>query len=281
MRKSVTVNEAISRGQKTVNYPVFGIMILCLIFSVYLFSTSIPIIISILFLICSITVFPWIYWSFAIVYWRIWAFSNVRNVHKLKRKAIEGKLIWPDDSYFNKTEIRSEKQQRILERLKLKFNLPDIHETIHDDKTLPRELIIYNSRTLKYLQIIGSSLVILFGLYLILTDEFGSGILIFGGGVYFFNDTNKISLVEPQIIFSDKGFKVGNYKFTSWSKISYIRLELRGSGKHAKWHLVYKKKRGMEYSNKSILQNLDFSNKELEDFIKIYQQRNRQKNRRN
>ncbi|MFK7773592.1 MAG: hypothetical protein AB8F94_15690 [Saprospiraceae bacterium] len=277
MEKQVTVKEAIDKGQKMISYPTYGIMIIGILISIFLFTTNLSFLYPILLIILSIFIFPWIYWSFAIVHWRIWAFSNVRNVHELKRQAIEGKLIWPDDSIFNTTEIRNSRQQRILDQLELKFKLHDTHEPIHDDGSLPNELKIYNSKLSKYLHLAGSSLFILFGLYLILTNDLVSGLLIFGAGAYFFYDNNKTTLVDPQIIINHKGIRVTNFKFIPWNKISYIRLELRGSGKHAKWNLVYKKKRGMEYSQESLLENLECTKDELEDYIKIYQQRNRQK----
>ena len=274
-KQKASVKEAIDKGQRMVNYPVSGVMIVGIAFSMFLFTIDIYHAIPIIFLLSSILIFPWLYWSFAIVHWRIWAFTKVRNVHELKHQAIEGNLIWPDESIFNKTEIRSARQQRILDQLELKFKLHDIHEPIHDDGSLPLELKIYNSKSAKYLQVAGAFSLILFGLYQLLTDEFLTGIFIFGMGTYIFYDKNKIPLDDPQIIINDKGIKVANSKFTSWYKISFIRLELRGSGKHAKWNLVYKKKRGMEYRQESLLENIACSIGELEGYIKIYQQRNR------
>jgi hypothetical protein len=43
--------------------------------------------------------------------WRVWAFENVRNVHELKKRAIQEKLISADSSIFEKTEIRTERQE--------------------------------------------------------------------------------------------------------------------------------------------------------------------------
>lgn len=278
MEKQVTVKKAIRKGQIMVNLPSLSIMIIGSVFSIMLFFFDIHKAIPIIALLSSLIILPWLYWSFAIVQWRIWAFSNVRNVHELKRQAIERKLIWPDKSIFNKTEIRNSRQQKNLDQLELKFKQHDIHEPIHDDGTLPNELKIYNSKLLKNLHLAGSTLCIIFGLYLILTYEFGVGIIILVIGAYTFHDKNEITLVEPQIIINNKGIKITNAKFIPWSKVSYIRLELKGSGKHAKWNLVYKKKRGMEYKQEFLLDNLDCTNEELDDYIKIYQQRNRQKN---
>ncbi len=107
MNEIVTVNKAITRGHRMVNYPVFVIMIGTLSVSFFLGSQgSFP-----------LWIFPlgfglafglaWLYWSIMITKWRIWAFENVRNVHELKKRAIQEKLIWPDGSVFEKTEIRS------------------------------------------------------------------------------------------------------------------------------------------------------------------------------
>ncbi|MFK7774629.1 MAG: hypothetical protein AB8F94_20990, partial [Saprospiraceae bacterium] len=133
MEKQVTVKEAIRRGQRLINFPSLSIMTIGFVFSILLFNEDIHKAIPIISLLSTIIILPWLYWSFAIVQWRIWAFSNVRNVHELKRQAIEGKLIWPDDSIFNTTEIRNSRQQTTLAQLELKFKLHYTHEPIHDD----------------------------------------------------------------------------------------------------------------------------------------------------
>lgn len=82
----------------------------------------------------------WLWWSYIIPHWRIWAFNSVSEDDwvDLQNKAIQYRLIWPTHSSFNQTEIRSpeiEQQiayidERILELrevedIKLDLELPD------------------------------------------------------------------------------------------------------------------------------------------------------------
>ncbi|MEK7661050.1 MAG: hypothetical protein AAB680_03305 [Pseudomonadota bacterium] len=59
----------------------------------------------------------WLYWSFTIPSWKLWAYSRVENVASLKVQAIENKLIWPDGHVFEKTEICNNKMRQEILRL--------------------------------------------------------------------------------------------------------------------------------------------------------------------
>lgn len=126
MRLHITVDQAISRGHFMVNVPVaiafFGSPVL----SIYLYH--IRLIsgwgIGVAFLIGF--VLAWIIWSFMITKWRVSAFENVRNVHELKKRAIEEKLIWSDGNFFEKTEIRNSQEKIKLKELQKKFEIKDI-----------------------------------------------------------------------------------------------------------------------------------------------------------
>ena len=146
----ITVNQAISKGQKWVNYPVFGIMLLGFGLTMYLMT-----------IVKNVWIFPigfvstialmWLWWSLVITKWRIWAFGNCRNVHELKRKAIEQKLIWDDNSWFNKTEIWSNEQRQKWIEIEKKFIQEDEFESIHDDGQIPNQTIIKNSEALNWI----------------------------------------------------------------------------------------------------------------------------------
>lgn len=107
MFETVTVDEAISKGKRMINYPGFSIMLIILGLCFYLGIEKIwPFwIVPVGFVLAFVV--AWLYWSIMITKWRLWAFNNVRNVHELKRRAIQEKLIWPDHSIFEKTEIRN------------------------------------------------------------------------------------------------------------------------------------------------------------------------------
>lgn len=117
MKEYITVEDAINKGQRMVNTPVaiimFGTMVL-------FYFLGIVGIISLWFTPISIILGPsfgWLYWSFMITKWRIWAFSNVQNICKLEAQAIRNQLIWERGSRFEKTEIRSKKEKRIIEEI--------------------------------------------------------------------------------------------------------------------------------------------------------------------
>jgi hypothetical protein len=47
----------------------------------------------------------WLWWGRNVVLWKLWAFSRVRNRQELEMRAEQGNLIWPQGSWFNRTEI--------------------------------------------------------------------------------------------------------------------------------------------------------------------------------
>lgn len=112
MFETISVDEAIKKGQLNVNLPVriiqYTLFLLCFLLIKY---TSTPGWIILTVVILSF-VLPWLYWSFAITRWRLWAFKNVNDVYRLERTAVEKKLIWPRGHFFEKTEIRTTEQQR-------------------------------------------------------------------------------------------------------------------------------------------------------------------------
>lgn len=59
-------------------------------------------------LICAGLIISWLIWSFQIPRWRLEAYKLVDDIEELKSEAIAANLIWPDGSFFEKTEIASE-----------------------------------------------------------------------------------------------------------------------------------------------------------------------------
>lgn len=111
-----------------VSFVVFSGFIAKWIATDILKSDFVDIIIAITILI-SICI-GWIWWSYKIVKWKIWAFSQVEpvNSYKLYENAIGVGLIWPTGSIFNKTEIWSEKDKENWKKLK-----PEIQAIFEND----------------------------------------------------------------------------------------------------------------------------------------------------
>ena len=121
MFESITVTQAIEKGRRMINYPVAIMQVAAILISIL---AVIYFNISIWFVLGGFItgfIITWLYWSFTITKWRIWAFENVRNVHELKQRAIKEKLIWKDGSVFEKTEIRTAGDKEKLQALESKF----------------------------------------------------------------------------------------------------------------------------------------------------------------
>jgi hypothetical protein len=60
----------------------------------------------------------WLVWSIQVPRWRLWAYHRVWDIAELKRQAVERRVIWPDGSIFEKTELMSRQvreERRALE----------------------------------------------------------------------------------------------------------------------------------------------------------------------
>jgi hypothetical protein len=111
--RPISVEQAISRGQRIVNLPVFGFLAtplaICLIFSNWLKLQLGARAYDIMF-ICAVVggfIAAWLWWSITVPKWRLWAYEHVDDIGELKRRAVAEKLTWPDGSIFSLTEIKS------------------------------------------------------------------------------------------------------------------------------------------------------------------------------
>lgn len=132
---SISVNKAILWGHFWINCPVtvliVGLPILAFYLSNVYFNRPNLVPISTFGAFAAGFVFAWTWWSYFIVKWRLWAFNSVKaeNWPELKRRAIEEKLIWEDGNYFEKTEIRTTKEQAQIDEINekiLKIRVKDI-----------------------------------------------------------------------------------------------------------------------------------------------------------
>jgi len=59
------------------------------------------------FFICILG--SWLIWSIQVPRWRLWAYKRVKDISELKEEAEYAQLIWPEGSFFQKTEIASKR----------------------------------------------------------------------------------------------------------------------------------------------------------------------------
>ncbi|WP_316635743.1 hypothetical protein [uncultured Flavobacterium sp.] len=263
MEQTVTVKEAIQKGKvRLVHLPIliiFGIIILSFVLNAKEIVPGwiIPVGFVIGFL-CG-----WLTWSYFVNKWKIWAFENVRNVHELKQKAIDQKLIWESDSWFEKTEFKSDKQKSKLKLLEKKFLEKDIYD---DDLSVPKETIIFYSKTTLVFLLSFNLVVFSIGIYFLLKQEYLVSILFLIGIYLAYNQIKKLRDNEPQIIINHKGIKLKNNKLISWSKIHNDRVFNRTRGKNSTNYLAF--------NNEEIeIENLTIKFEELENLLHVYRVR--------
>ena len=108
--KKATLSSMINKGLLTVYGPLVSFVIVCGFIANW-FATNIlksDIVDFIVMITVLISIFiGWIWWSYKIVKWKYWAFSqlNLDDSYELYSKAIAVGFIWPTGSVFNKTEI--------------------------------------------------------------------------------------------------------------------------------------------------------------------------------
>lgn len=120
-RDEVSIRKALFIGYLLLGVIPFSIILSGMVFSIWLedkmILTNNQAVLSLLFSFAL----GWIFWSIFATKWKIWAYSKVKNVNRLKRKAIEDKLIWADGKWFAKTEIATKSQKLKLKELEKRF----------------------------------------------------------------------------------------------------------------------------------------------------------------
>ena len=269
MRETVTVVQAISKAKWTINFPAITILFVISIGSVFLYSFKYfeGWIMALGFVLGL--VFAWLYWSLNIVKWKIWAFENVRNVHELKRKAIEKNLVWKDDSWFNKTEIINYEQKQKLKQLEKKFLEKDV---FYDDRSVPKETIVNFSKGGIIFGFVFAIGAIALGIYTFLQEKDNYFMLLFVAfGLYFlFITIKKANSNEPQIILNSLGIKLAKKDFMDWHYITDDFVESRRSGKYTHNFLRF------EFHNQHQeirIDDLNTNSDKIENLLHVYRVR--------
>ena len=74
----------------------------------------------------------WLWWSYSVVKWKVWAYPIVEDLHELKIEAIQRGLIWGDNSIFNKTEIWTQKEKETVQQAEDEYyNHPSVLRLWH------------------------------------------------------------------------------------------------------------------------------------------------------
>lgn len=270
MYERVSVEDAIAKGKRRINYPVLGIFLIGItLFSVLGFDNHISAGFAITGALLCTLVLPWLYWSWAVPRWRLWAFENVRNVHKLQKKAVEEQIIWRKGHWCEKTEIWTAAQRIKWAQLQEKFVRPDMFE---DDYTIPSETQVYYSKVNSYAEcalglfFIGAGIFCIVSKYSIVV---GVGGVLFGGYMLY-SGFKKAGNSSAQLILSNEGIWTTSTPFYRWDEISDEDVIRERSGKHVHYYLVYNHPMGQE---RIMLGEYTCSRDRLEKLLNTYRGR--------
>ena len=239
--ETVTVDEAIKRGRRLLFFTplvIAFIILWTMIGSIYLLkdgSIWIPVL-----GFSSIALAPLaaaLYYFKALPAWRIWAFTNVRNVHELKQRAILGQIYPKDNSFLWRMEIKNAAQKEAIEELQKRFDQPDI---FNDDQAIPSETSYSYSKAETYLLLL-LALVSLTAavIWLPQGDKLVGGIALAGSimfGVAFYK---RFKNSGPQLTLSNEGITTKKYGFHPWKDVANEQVFYVSAGKASYYGLSY------------------------------------------
>ena len=168
----------------------------------------------------------WLYWSLAIPKWRIWAFRSVEKGEwiKLKTRAISEGLIWPDNSFLNKTEIRTSSQKQEIKDIEDEFPNEEYEislDEIQDDESIPSKTEYYFARSELILNPILLVACIGGGIYLYINNSVVIAAIAVIVGIYNFRLELFKNLFnrKKQMTISNEGIEMNlkGFEFVNWS----------------------------------------------------------------
>lgn len=119
------IKEAIRKGFWVVNCPVFVLLFAPALIVLNLPENTIPSYYGGISLVSGF-ILGWLWWSYSVPKWRLWAVSYVNDVESLIVEAIESNLMWPPGHFFQKTEINSSGQKdKLRSVLSSKLDMSD------------------------------------------------------------------------------------------------------------------------------------------------------------
>jgi hypothetical protein len=238
---TVTVDEAIKKGRIQLFWvPVFILLGSLAITMIPLCSLEDG---TIWIPICGFSGFglavtlPFLYCGIMLPRWRIWAFTNVRNVHELKQTARLRQIYPKDKSFLWRLEIKNAEQKRLISELEQKFDLPDIFE---DDYTIPYETAYAYSKIETLFVLLFTVGAAVGTVVFLLQREVYIGLLMLACSLIFGYATYKrYRTPGPLLVISNDGITTKDNGFHPWREIQNEQVFYVSAGKASYYGLSY------------------------------------------
>lgn len=242
MYDTVSVDDAIDRGDRMVKYPVMTMLFVPTLISVLLALVHfIPAWVILVALLVSFII-AWLIYCFMVTRWRIWALEHVRNVHELRMSAIPG-MLWPENSFFGKWEWHTQAYSEKWLVLQSKFDQPDVFQ---DDLRIPAETIIYYAKANSYVLLSIMLIPLVFGIYLWMNDSrIIGGIMMLGVAYRLFREYKQAKNKDPQIIINNEGIQTISTPFFPWKHIYDEKIVIQRAARNIRTYLQYEYPQGV------------------------------------
>lgn len=179
----------------------------------------------------------WLWWSFAVTHWRIWAYEHVRNIHELMEVAMNDKLIYPKGGWFERKEIRTPGQREVLRQLEARLATPDERA---DDPSVPPETAVRHSRAqMIALIVFGAAMIGISLVFILPSDSWLPLLLTIGVGAWMVADgVRKLVRNRLVLLINRDGLVLNEKQFIPWGRITRAQVVLQGSGRNSRHVLV-------------------------------------------
>jgi len=266
---SVTVNEALKKGTTTLNYGS-GAIFVVFIGGGFVLSNLYPNL-SAWMIVGGIVlgiVFAALYWCLQVTRWKIWAYENVDNIHEFQQRAIDSKLLYADDSAWNKIVISSANDKQRLAALQDRFKQKDVYT---DDVTVPTETLIYFSKPASMFNMLLGAGMLGFAIYLLKGQSPLPGAILGVFGAYLlYSGFKEYTNTKPQIILNANGIQTAKTELQDWKVITGERVYIESSGKSSTTYFTYDYPGGTEKVN---IGDLAIDAEPLRNLLHVYRLR--------
>lgn len=277
--KTLSVKAAIKRGKLFLLWIPLTTMLTLFGISIFLFETNLTL------GICTFLlgfILPLVYYSRVSVLWKLWAFDRVRNVRELYKKGIEAQIIYRQNSFYDKLEIKSKSEKRKIELLYERLYIPD--EPMEYFET-PPETYLENTGAKHWAHFIVYFVMLVLSIFFLLYyyDSIGGNIkilllaaILLPIVIYEYYKYRKIIKNKKFVRLNDQGIETETHGFISWYYI--LDIDVINSGKELFYAI--NDDEGPDVIHQSIdLENYEFDLVALEKAIKTYQYRYQQWNK--